>query len=116
MKCNAVDIERFAIGSVYPNKLRREVQHLPELCFLFADFVFGPLAIFNVGEDAIPFDDVASVVSQGDATLQVPAKLPVRAADTDLVLTGLAAGNVREPLRLVSLKIIRVSYGLPTRS
>jgi hypothetical protein len=61
---------------------------------LFTDFVFGPLPIFNVGDDTIPFDDVAGLIS----TLQMPAIFPVRAAETQLVLTRLAAGNAREPL------------------
>ena len=31
IKCDAVDMEALTVGSVYTNKLRREVQHLPEL-------------------------------------------------------------------------------------
>jgi hypothetical protein len=34
IKCDAVDIETLAIGSVYGNKLRRKVQDLAELRFL----------------------------------------------------------------------------------
>src|SRR6267154_2350019 len=46
---DAVYKATFAVGTEYSNKLRREVQNLPKPCFLFATFVFGPLAIFNVG-------------------------------------------------------------------
>src|ERR1700722_13390301 len=45
---NMVKVEAFTVRSVYPNMLRRKVQHLPKACFLFADFVFRPLAIRNV--------------------------------------------------------------------
>src|SRR4029077_14573617 len=41
-------VKAFTVRSVYPNMLRRKVQYLPKLCFLFADFVFCPLAISNV--------------------------------------------------------------------
>jgi len=73
---------------------------------LFADCVFRPLPIFNVGKDTIPFDDVASFISERDATLQMPAILPVRAAEAHLVLKRFATANAREPLGVVSLKII----------
>src|SRR5882672_7536266 len=32
---NAIGIQTFAVGSVYPNKLRREVQHLPKFLLTF---------------------------------------------------------------------------------
>src|SRR5258708_39580817 len=82
--------------------------------FTAPEGLLGPLAIFNVGDDTIPFDDVAGFISQRNATLQMPAILPVGAAETHLVLKRLAAGNTREPLSVVSLKIIAVSHGLPT--
>src|SRR6266478_222609 len=37
---NAVGIKTFTTGSIYPHLLRREVQNLPELCFLPADPFF----------------------------------------------------------------------------
>src|SRR5580704_19660749 len=60
---NAVGIKTFAIRSEYSNKLRNEVDYLTELRFLLADLVFRSLAIFNVGDDAIPFDDVLLFVA-----------------------------------------------------
>src|SRR5579863_82619 len=114
IKCNSVGIETFAIGSVYRNKLRREIQQLPQLCLLFADFVFRPLPIFNVGEDTVPSDDVASLIPHRDATTQLPTILPISASETNVVLVGLAAGGGREPLSLVSLQIIGVNCRLPT--
>src|SRR5882757_5030935 len=62
----AIGVKTFATGSEYRYMLRREVQDLPKPCFLVAAFVFSSLAIFNVGQDAIPFDDVASLISQGE--------------------------------------------------
>src|SRR5258708_25856414 len=32
---NAIGIQTFAVGSVHPNKLRREVQHLPKFLLTF---------------------------------------------------------------------------------
>ena len=37
------------MGSVYPDELRREVQHLPEFCFLCANLFLGRLALGDVG-------------------------------------------------------------------
>src|SRR5882762_7604013 len=46
VKCNAVDIETFAVGSVYPNKLRREIQHLPKFLLTFPKR-FDQLLLFS---------------------------------------------------------------------
>src|SRR5471032_1479923 len=51
-KCNMVGIETFAVGSVYRNELRREVQHLTELRFLYPDLFLGRLAPGDVGHGA----------------------------------------------------------------
>src|SRR5258708_19537392 len=69
----AVGVKTFVTGSEYSNKLWREVDYLTELCFLFPDLSFCRLAIFDVSDDAIPFDDVAGFISQRRAPLQVPA-------------------------------------------
>src|SRR5438552_12290321 len=46
----------------------------------------------------------------------MPAILPVRPAETYLVLQRLAAGNAREPFRVVSLEIIGMSCRMPAYS
>src|SRR6266403_420947 len=45
---NAVSIKTFTTGSIYPHLLGREVQNLPELCFLPADPFFGSLSLGDV--------------------------------------------------------------------
>jgi hypothetical protein len=45
---DAVGVKWFTVRPVYRNMLRRKVQNLPKVCFLFADFVFRQLAISNV--------------------------------------------------------------------
>src|SRR5229473_109785 len=45
---NAVGIKTFTTGSIYPHLLGREVQHLPELCFLPPDPFFGSLTLGDV--------------------------------------------------------------------
>src|SRR5437879_11655347 len=51
---DAVGIKTFAVGSEYPNKLRRKVQHLPELHFLCLKLLFRLLALFNIEINSYP--------------------------------------------------------------
>jgi hypothetical protein len=44
IKKDAVGVKTFAIRSEYGSKLGHEVKDLPKPCFLFAAFVFRPLA------------------------------------------------------------------------
>src|SRR6266481_8689587 len=109
----AICVETLLVGSVYSNQLRYEVQYLTELDFLLLDLFLGALAIFDIGEDTIPLKDVSIFVSERHAALQMPAVLPIRAAETHFVLKNLACANAREPLAFVPLKIIRESCGMP---
>src|SRR6202030_1044261 len=115
-KRDSVRIQALGLGSHDADKLGRKIQNLAEFYLLFTDSVFRPLPILDIGKDAIPFDNVASPVAQGDATLQMPAILPVRAAETYLVLERLAARSAREPFCVVSLEIIWMGCSLPTCS
>src|SRR6266478_6675902 len=45
---NAVGIKTFTTGSIDPHLLGREVQNLPELCFLPPDPFFGSLALGDI--------------------------------------------------------------------
>src|SRR5262249_58089861 len=54
-----IGVERASIRPKYADVLRREVQNLPELCFLVADFVFRPFAIVDVHARSAPLDDLA---------------------------------------------------------
>src|SRR4051794_9480502 len=54
---NAVGIKTFTIGSQYGNLLRREVQHLPELHFLFPDLFLRRLALSDVDHGAHKFNE-----------------------------------------------------------
>lgn len=74
---DAVGVKTLAIWSEYGNKLGYEIKDLPKPRFLFADFVFCPLAIFDVGKDAIPFDDFSASVTQRNITAPEPAVGPV---------------------------------------
>src|SRR6266851_9798829 len=92
-----------------PTACLAESLRLRQVRFAAPEGFLGPLAIFDVGDDTIPFDDVAGFISQRHAALQMPAIFPICAPETQLVLKRLAAGNAREPLRVVSLNIIGVS-------
>src|SRR6266568_2142134 len=56
---NAVGIETLAVGSVYRNKLRRQVQNLPQLCLLLPHLFFGSLALGDVDDSAHKFNEIA---------------------------------------------------------
>src|SRR5258706_3163237 len=100
---NAVGIKTFATRSEYSNKLRNEVQNLPEFCLLFADFVFCPFAIFDVGRDPIPLDDVSIFISEGHSAVQLPAILPIRTAGNDPLFYKPSRINPLPPIILMSL-------------
>src|SRR5258708_9014351 len=55
------------------------------LCFRQVRFTapegfLGAFAIFDVGRDPIPFDDVSIFISERHSAVQLPAILPIRAA------------------------------------
>src|SRR5258708_40309185 len=56
---DAVYIETFAVGTENRDKLRREVQHLPELHFTSAQFLLCPFTLSNVDHSADKFNEMA---------------------------------------------------------
>src|ERR1700688_3237986 len=75
--------------------------------------LLGALAIFDVGRDPIPLDDVSIFISERHSAVQLPAILPIRAAGTHLTLVRLAGSNRFHPFTCMSLKIIRMNQRLP---
>src|ERR1700688_3206065 len=73
----------------------------------------GAFAIFNVGHDPVPLDDVSIFISERYSAVQMPAILPIRAAETHLIFVRLASSNGFHPFTCMSLKIIRVNCRLP---
>src|SRR5260370_19337885 len=73
----------------------------------------GAFAIFDVGRDPIPLDDVSIFISERHSAVQLPAILPIRAAGTHLTLVRLARINRLHPLILMSLKVARANYHFP---
>src|SRR5467141_4838362 len=69
----------------------------------------GAFAIFDVGRDPIPLDDVSIFISERHSAVQLPAILPIRAAGTHLNFVRLAGSNRFHPFTCMSLKIIRVN-------
>src|SRR5258708_19121089 len=45
---DAIGIKTLAVAAVHSDKLGREVQHLPELCFLLPDLFLGPLLFAQI--------------------------------------------------------------------
>jgi len=71
IKCNPVDIETFAIRSVYRNNVRCEVQYLPELNFLLSNlFVAGP-ALGHVGDRSDKLDLAGRIVKNMGSYVEV---------------------------------------------
>src|SRR5579862_9898759 len=69
---------------------------------------FDPLAIFDVGRDPVPLDDVSVFISKRYSAVQLPAILPIRAAGTHLIFVRVASSNRFHPFTRMLLKIIRV--------
>src|SRR5258707_8939541 len=46
---HSIRVQPLELGPQYADELWREVQHLPELCFLYADLYLGSLVLSNVG-------------------------------------------------------------------
>src|SRR5260221_1286295 len=59
IKCDAVDIKTFAVGSEDSNELWREVQHLPELHFTSAQFFLCSFTLSDVDHSADKFNELA---------------------------------------------------------
>ncbi len=62
-------IEAFTVRPVYRNKLRYEVDDLPELCFLFADLVLGLLALGDIHHGTYELNEVAGWAREPDGLL-----------------------------------------------
>src|SRR6266403_95731 len=56
---HAIGVKTFAVGTEYRNKLRREVQHLPELHFTSAPFLLCAFTFSNVDHSAHKFNEIA---------------------------------------------------------
>src|SRR5437016_5403833 len=76
---------------------------------------FDALTVFDVGHNAIPFDDVSLFISQWQAAVQMPSILPIRSAKTNLAFMRFAACNGRAPFAYVPLKIIGMGCRSPPR-
>src|SRR5260221_14492804 len=59
IKCDAVDIKTFAVGSEDSNELWREVQQLPELHFTSSQFFLCSFTLSDVDHSADKFNELA---------------------------------------------------------
>ena len=85
IECNAVDIETFAIRSVYRNDLWRDIQYLPELDFLLSNLFFDRLALGDVGYRADQLDVAGRILKSLRSYVDV-FDCPARHQQTTLVL------------------------------
>src|ERR1700752_5389246 len=72
-----IGVESSPIRSKYSDVLRCEVQNLPKLCFLFADFFFRNFALFDFYTRTVPFDDFSRFVAQWFFTMKEPTVMAV---------------------------------------
>src|SRR5260370_7122101 len=63
----------------------------------------GAFAIFDVGRDPIPLDDVSIFISERHSAVQLPAILPIRAAGPHRPHLRLAARNTLPPSTPIAL-------------
>ena len=89
-----------------------------ELCLEFAQplaLLFGTLAVFDVGENSIPPDDLSVLIAQRHTTSQKPAIFPVcSATKARFGFEWLASSKGRTPLLPICLTIFRVNCVRPT--
>src|SRR5712691_7910411 len=86
---------------------------LREIRFTPSEGLPGAFAIFDVGHDPIPLDDVSISISERHSAVQMPAILPIRAAEAHLIFVRPAGNKCLHPFSCMSVKIVRVNYRLP---
>src|SRR5260370_28217072 len=78
---NAIGIQTFAVGSVHPNKLRREVQHLPKFLLTFPKRLDQLLMLSDI--HPCPHESPESpFLSRENAHATDASNLPVRPHDS----------------------------------
>src|SRR5258708_37239712 len=84
IECDAVDIETFAVRSVYRNDVWRGVQYLPELNVLLSSLFFDRLALGDVGHRPDQFDIAGRVLKSLGSNVDV-FDCPARHQQTTLM-------------------------------
>src|SRR5712672_923856 len=72
-----IRIESASIRRKNTDVLRRQIQNLPKVCFLFADSLFRNFAFLDIYTRAVPFDDLSEFVSQRFFVVHKPAILAI---------------------------------------
>src|SRR5271163_3469125 len=88
IKRGAAGIKTFLVGSEYKDKLRREVQHLPELHFLCQKLLFRLLALFNIEIHSYPIQQSSVAGPERFGAAQKPAVTSFSATNPLTELTG----------------------------
>ena len=120
--CVSIDPSRF-LGPKYPLRtdFRPDAADVAQsLGFCQTMFVtpqgfFDALTVFDVSDDAVPFDDVSILSSQWKTAIQMPSIFPIRSAKTNFAFMRFATCNGCAPLGFVPLKIIGMNCILPRR-
>src|SRR5260370_39354594 len=73
--------------------------------FTAPEGLLGPLAIFDVGRDPIPLDDVSIFISERHSAAQLPAILPIRAAGSTPLFESLPAVARLQPTTRALVKM-----------
>src|SRR5258708_23189268 len=71
------------------------------------------LAIFDVGRDPIPLDDVSTFISERHSAVPLPAILPILAAGTHPLFLGPCGSQRSHPLCFRALQHNTFDYPLP---
>src|SRR6266536_965953 len=108
-----IDVESASIRRKYTDVLRRQIQNLPKLCFLFADSLFRNFALFNFNTRAIPFDDLSRFVAQRFLTMKEPAIFPVSPPHARLANERLSGFKRHAPFGHKRFYILRMDHAGP---
>ena len=97
-----IGVESASIRRIYSDVLRRQIQNLPKLCFLFADFFFRNFALLDFYTRAVPLDDLSRFVAQWFFTMKEPAIFPVSPPHARLANERLSGFKRRAPLGTIA--------------
>src|SRR6266404_8353530 len=93
--------------------MRYEVQQLPKLRFLFADFFFRGFAFINIEARSIPLDDAAVCIAKWHFPVEHPPVFSIRPTDASFVLEDFSSRKAGSPLGQNPFNVLRVNESRP---
>src|SRR6266513_1051290 len=111
-----IDVESASIRRKYTDVLRRQIQNLSKLYFLFADFFFRNFALFDFYSRPVPFDNLSRFVAQWFFTMKEPAIFPISPPHARLGHVTFPGFKRGAPLGNQFFYLFRMDRGGPSRA